>query len=101
MVFEIIVCSVMHCSHTFNISSRPVSDMLSYLAQKIGSIAERKFASIREDSTVADAAKVMRDKDTTSILVTKKESSEPVGIVTEEIFCIVYWHRIRILLLPL
>ena len=83
ILFEIIVCSVMHCSHTFNISSRIVSSMLSYLAQNIGSIAERNFASIREDSTVADAAKVMRDKDTTSILITKKDSSEPVGIVTE------------------
>jgi CBS domain-containing protein len=57
--------------------------MLSYLAQNIGGIAERNFANIREDSTVADAAKVMRHKDTTSILVTKKDSSEPVGIVTE------------------
>lgn len=32
---------------------------------------------------MAEAAKIMRDKDTTSILVTKKDSIEPVGIVTE------------------
>src|SRR5215204_3352462 len=57
--------------------------MLSYLKQTIGSIAERDFAHIGQDKTVADAAKVMRDKDTTSILITKKDSSEPVGIVTE------------------
>jgi len=75
ILFEIIACSVMHCSHTFNISSRPVSDMFSYLAQNIESIAERDFAHIGQDSTVADAAKIMRDKDTTSILVTKKDSS--------------------------
>lgn len=57
--------------------------MLSYLEQTIGSIAERDFAHIGQDKTVADAAKLMRDKDTTSILVNKKDSSEPVGIVTE------------------
>lgn len=57
--------------------------MLSYLKQNIGSIAEREFAHIEQDSTVAEAAKIMRDKDTTSILVTKKDSLEPVGIVTE------------------
>ena len=49
--------------------------MFSYLAQNIESIAERDFAHIGQDSTVADAAKIMRDKDTTSILVTKKDSS--------------------------
>lgn len=57
--------------------------MLSYLKQTIESIAERDFAQIGQDKTVADAAKTMRDKDSTSILVTKKDSSEPVGIVTE------------------
>ena len=54
--------------------------MLSYLKQTIGSIP---VAHIGQYKTVADAAKLIRDKDTTSILVTKKDSSEPVGIVTE------------------
>jgi Mg/Co/Ni transporter MgtE len=35
--------------------------MLSYLKQTIGSIAERDFAHIGQDKTVADAAKIMRD----------------------------------------
>jgi Mg/Co/Ni transporter MgtE len=37
------------------------SNMLSYLKQTIGSIAERDFAHIGQDKTVADAAKIMRD----------------------------------------
>ena len=48
--------------------------MLSYLKQTIGSIP---VAHIGQYKTVADAAKLIRDKDTTSILVTKKDSSEP------------------------
>ena len=59
------------------------STMLGYLEQNIGSIADREFAQIGEDSTVTEAAKLMRDKDTTSIFVTKKNSFEPIGIVTE------------------
>jgi len=57
--------------------------MLSYLEQNIGSIADKDFAHIGEDSTVTAAAKQMHDKDTTSIFITKKNSSEPIGIVTE------------------
>ena len=48
----------------------------SYLTQAIGSIADRNFSFI-------EAARKMRDKDTTSILVTKKGSADPIGIVTE------------------
>jgi CBS domain-containing protein len=78
--------SIVQCTAVRNIITESIflcGNMLSYLKQNIGSIAERDFASIREDSTVSDAAKVMRDKDTTSIIVTKRDSSEPVGIVTE------------------
>jgi Mg/Co/Ni transporter MgtE len=57
--------------------------MLSYLEQNIGSIADKDFAHIGEDSTVTEAAKLMRDKDTTSIFITKKNSPEPICIVTE------------------
>lgn len=56
---------------------------MSDLAENIGSIAERDFATLDGDRTVIEAAKIMRDKDTTSILVTKKGSSDPIGIVTE------------------
>jgi predicted transcriptional regulator len=59
------------------------STMLGYLEQNIGSIADREFAQIGEDSTVTEATKLMRNNDTTSIFVTKKNSFEPIGIVTE------------------
>jgi CBS domain-containing protein len=32
---------------------------------------------------VAEAAKIMRDKDTTCVLITTADSKEPIGIVTE------------------
>jgi predicted transcriptional regulator len=57
--------------------------MLDYLKQNIGSIAEKDFAHIGEDRTVTEAAKEMHDKDTTSLIITKKNSSEPISIVTE------------------
>jgi CBS domain-containing protein len=69
--------------------------MLSYLTQNIGSIAERDFAHIGEDSTVAEAAKIMRDKDTTSILITRKDSLDPIGIVTERdiLYCLLAQNK--------
>jgi Mg/Co/Ni transporter MgtE len=72
--------------------------MLSYLEQNIGSIADKDFAHTGEDSTVTEAAKQMHDKDTTSIFITKKNSSEPIGMLQREISYIVYWRRIKILL---
>ena len=54
----------------------------SYLTQAIGSIADRNFSFIDEDSTVSEAARKMRDKDTTSILVVKKGSADPISIIT-------------------
>jgi CBS domain-containing protein len=55
----------------------------SYLSQKVESIAEKDYVTLYEDTLVAEAAKVMRDKDVLSILVTSKNSNEPIGIVTE------------------
>lgn len=56
---------------------------VSYLSQNIGSIAESDFANLNEYDTVDDAVKIMRDKDISSILITNKDSKEPIGIVTE------------------
>ena len=54
------------------------------LSQKIGSIAEKNYVTLSEDTFVTEAAKVMRDRDVLSILVTiSKNSNEPIGIVTE------------------
>ena len=55
----------------------------SYLSQKIGSIAEKDYVTLSEDTLVGEAAKVMRDKDVSSVLVSSKNSNEAVGIVTE------------------
>ena len=54
------------------------------LSQKIGSIAEKDYVTLSEDTLVGEAAKVMQDRDVLSILVTtSKNSNEPIGIVTE------------------
>ena len=56
----------------------------SYLSQKVESIVEKNYVTLPEDTLVAEAAKVMRDRDVLSILVTiSKNSNEPIGIVTE------------------
>jgi CBS domain-containing protein len=55
----------------------------SQLSQKIGSIAEKDYVTLSEDTLVGEAAKVMRDKDVLSVIVTSKNSNEPIGIVTE------------------
>jgi CBS domain-containing protein len=56
----------------------------SHLSQRIESIAEKNYVTLSEDTLVGEAAKVMRDKDVLSILVTtSKNSNEPIGIVTE------------------
>jgi CBS domain-containing protein len=56
----------------------------SYLLQKVESIAEKDYVTLSEDTLVAQAAKVMRDKDVLSVLVvTGEKSNEPIGIVTE------------------
>lgn len=55
----------------------------SNLSQKVESIAERDYVTLPEDTIVAEAAKVMRNKDISSVLVSSKNSIEAVGIVTE------------------
>jgi CBS domain-containing protein len=54
------------------------------LSENIGKFASlREFATLEEDTVAAEAAKVMRDKGTSCILVVSKDSKEPIGIVTE------------------
>jgi CBS domain-containing protein len=57
------------------------SIVLSENISKFASMSE--FITLDEDTVVADAAKVMRDKDTSCILIVSKDSKEPIGIVTE------------------
>jgi CBS domain-containing protein len=53
------------------------------LSENIGKLVSRDFITLDEDTLVAEAAKVMRDKDTSCVLVVRKDSKEPIGIVTE------------------
>ncbi len=54
------------------------------LSDNIGKFASlSEFITLDEDIVVAEAAKVMRDKDTSCVLVVSKDSKEPIGIVTE------------------
>jgi CBS domain-containing protein len=56
----------------------------NYLHQKVEEIAENDFVTLPEDALVAEAAKIMRAKDVSSIIITRKGSDkEPVGIITE------------------
>ena len=62
--------------------------MNSYLSQQVQSIAEKKdYVILSKDTLVGEAAKVMRDKDVSSVLVASNNnnnSNEPIGIVTEK-----------------
>src|SRR5919202_5972736 len=55
----------------------------SYLLLKVESIAEKNYVTLPEDTLVGEAAKVMKDKEVLSLLVTSKNSNEPIGILTE------------------
>jgi signal-transduction protein with cAMP-binding, CBS, and nucleotidyltransferase domain len=55
----------------------------SQLSQKVRNIIENQYISLPEDTLVAEAAKVMKKEDVSSVLVTNKSSNEPIGIVTE------------------
>jgi signal-transduction protein with cAMP-binding, CBS, and nucleotidyltransferase domain len=55
------------------------------LSEKIGDLADKDFVTLDEDTLVGVAAKTMRDKDVSCVLVTRKDSNsnDPIGIVTE------------------
>ena len=63
----------------------------SNLSQKVESIAEKDYVTLPEDTLVAEAAKTMRNKDISSVLVSSKNSNEAVGMVTERdiLYCVV------------
>jgi signal-transduction protein with cAMP-binding, CBS, and nucleotidyltransferase domain len=55
------------------------------LSEKIGDLADKDFVTLDEDTLIGVAAKTMRDKDVSCVLVTRKDSNsnDPIGIVTE------------------
>lgn len=54
-----------------------------YLSKDVGSIASRNYITLNEDNTVSDGVKVMRNSDTSSIIITNRSTQQPTGIVTE------------------
>jgi signal-transduction protein with cAMP-binding, CBS, and nucleotidyltransferase domain len=54
-------------------------------SEKIGDLADKDFVTLDEDTLVGVAAKTMRNKDVSCVLVTRKDSNsnDPIGIVTE------------------
>ena len=53
------------------------------LDEKVGKLVERDFISLDENTVVADAAKLMKDKGFSFVFVTRKSLESPIGIVTE------------------
>jgi CBS domain-containing protein len=56
----------------------------NYSYQKVKEVVEYDFITLPIDSLVAEVAKIMRDKDVSSVVITRKGAQkEPVGILTE------------------
>ena len=53
------------------------------LSEKVGKLIERDFISLDENTVVADAAKLMKDKGFSFVFVTNKSLESSIGIVTE------------------
>jgi signal-transduction protein with cAMP-binding, CBS, and nucleotidyltransferase domain len=66
-----------------------------YANKKTGDIAERDVLVMDESVCVADAARAMRQKGVSSVLVSRTAALEPVGIVTERdiLYRLVAEHR--------
>lgn len=54
-----------------------------YLSRKAVEIAETDLVVLHESTTVGNAAKVMKNKAVSSVLVSTDDSKKPIGIVTE------------------
>ena len=55
----------------------------SSLSEKVSSIVETDFISLEENTIVAHAVKLMKDKGSSFVLVMSESSKFPIGIVTE------------------
>lgn len=66
-----------------------------YADKKAGDIVERDVLVMDESVCVADAARAMRQKGVSSVLVSRTAGMEPVGIVTERdiLYRVVAEHR--------
>jgi len=66
-----------------------------YADKKAGDIAETDILVLDELACIADAAKEMRNKGVSSVLVSRKSEAKPTGIVTERdiLYRVVAEHR--------
>ncbi|HEX7033672.1 MAG TPA: CBS domain-containing protein [Nitrososphaera sp.] len=66
-----------------------------YADKRAGDIAKEAILVMDESVCVADAARAMRQKGVSSVLVSRNGSREPVGIVTEReiVYRLVAEHR--------
>lgn len=62
---------------------RNQSMQADYLAKKIKEVADTNVTILDENTTVAEAVKIMHEKDISSVLVNKKGSKDLAGIMTE------------------
>lgn len=77
--------NVVHCSaHVDNITAvaHRTSMQEEYLDRKVADAAEQAVV-LDESVCVAEAVKIMREKDVSSVFVSRKGEKMPVGIVTE------------------
>ena len=54
-----------------------------YLSKNITSIITRNYVILNEDNTVSDAVKAMRSGDVSNVVIVRKATQRPIGIVTE------------------
>ena len=86
--------NIVHCTANNHVISVEQS---SYLmgSKKAGEVAETSVLVMDETTYVADAAREMRRRGVSSVIVSKGASKEPVGIVTERdiLYRLVAEHR--------
>jgi signal-transduction protein with cAMP-binding, CBS, and nucleotidyltransferase domain len=57
--------------------------MQADLERKVGDLANSEMLVMDESATVAQAAKAMKKKDSSSVFVSRTGTKEPIGIITE------------------
>ncbi|HET7389857.1 MAG TPA: CBS domain-containing protein, partial [Nitrososphaeraceae archaeon] len=54
-----------------------------YLSKNIRSITTRNYITLNEDNRVSDGVNAMRTADVSSVIIVRKATQRPVGIITE------------------
>lgn len=89
-------CSALHCKHgRYILNVVPQSVYQDYADKKAADVAETGIVILDESVSIADAAKTMRERAVSSVLVSTSATKEPLGIVTEKdiLYRVVAEHR--------